>query len=776
MPFLSRTVNRPPVSSAAALAAVDISNYNSHVTCVVVDLNTLYEYNKTSTATADNSRVIQPTTGVGRWIRIASEILGAGQSEFVWKGKVTVATTANITLSGEQTIDGILTSESRVLVKEQTDATENGIYLSDAGAWARSEDGTTGSSLVNSTVPVVEGTTFEGIVFKNTNTSITLGVTLITYVIFETETLAAVLAVGNSTGANDIVVDNGQSVQTNTTAADTFELKAFDVDGAAYTTFATLTANNTPTMDLETSVTRGGNTILDDTSTISALTTVGTIDTGVWEGTDVGVTFGGTGISSVPANGALIIGNGTGYASATLTATADQTTITNGAGTVTVGTVQDIGTTSTPTFNLATLNNSPSVASDATRKDYVDGLFQGFSWKDNVQVATTGDITLSGEQTIDGVLTSTSRVLVRAQSDATENGMYLSAAGAWARTADANTGAEIVNSTVPVIEGSTFDNKTFKNTNDAITIGVTSITYTLLAATQDHNALSGLQGGTTNEFFHATSAEITVLQNTSGTNTGDQNLSQVLADGNTTGSTDIVISDTQAIQTATTAADTFELKAFDVDGATYTTFITFTANNTPTCDLSTAVTVGGSPIVVDSDIGVTVQAFDAGLTDIAGLGTTDSNFIVGNGANWVAETGNTARTSLGLGTGDSPTFTDVTTTAALTSGTTITGGTQALDDTGTPYSALDVSGTTTLLVDTTGGVITINDLSGGVLGQIVFIVRIGAVTNVLTITNSSGANQQIRLQGAGDYGPLGKSGGIGIVFDGTDWVSFGKDI
>jgi hypothetical protein len=47
-------------------------------------------------------------------------------------------------------------------------------------------------------------------------------------------------------------------------------------------------------------------------------------------------------------------------------------------------------------------------------------------------------------------------------------------------------------------------------------------------------------------------------------------------------------------------------------------------------------------------IGTDVQAYDAGLLDIAGLAVTDSNIIVGNGTNWVAESGATARTSLGL--------------------------------------------------------------------------------------------------------------------------------
>lgn len=59
------------------------------------------------------------------------------------------------------------------------------------------------------------------------------------------------------------------------------------------------------------------------------------------------------------------------------------------------------------------------------------------------------------------------------------------------------------------------------------------------------------------------------------------------------------------------------------------------------------------------EIGTDVQAYDAQLTDIAGLTPTDSNFIVGDGTNFVLESGNTARTSLGLGTSDSPTFTNI---------------------------------------------------------------------------------------------------------------------
>jgi len=58
-------------------------------------------------------------------------------------------------------------------------------------------------------------------------------------------------------------------------------------------------------------------------------------------------------------------------------------------------------------------------------------------------------------------------------------------------------------------------------------------------------------------------------------------------------------------------------------------------------------------------IGTNVQAYDAELTEIAALADTDGNFMVGNGSAWIVESTTTARTSLGVGTGDSPQFTAV---------------------------------------------------------------------------------------------------------------------
>ena len=83
----------------------------------------------------------------------------------------------------------------------------------------------------------------------------------------------------------------------------------------------------------------------------------------------------------------------------------------------------------------------------------------------------------------------------------------------------------------------------------------------------------------------------------------------------------------------------------------------------------------------NADIGSTIQAYDAGLSDIAGLAVTDGNIIVGDGANWVAESGSTARSSLGLAIG-----TDVQAySSRLTSWSTLLGNIAFGDTQAIPY-------------------------------------------------------------------------------------------
>ncbi len=129
---------------------------------------------------------------------------------------------------------------------------------------------------------------------------------------------------------------------------------------------------------------------------------------------------------------------------------------------------------------------TPSAASDAVNKAYADGLINGLKWKASVVVATTVAGTLATSfaagQTVDGVtLTTGMRILIKNQVTGSQNGIYtVNASGAPTRTVDADVGTELVAATVPVERGTANADKIFVCTNDAITIGVTSIVFTAL--------------------------------------------------------------------------------------------------------------------------------------------------------------------------------------------------------------------------------------------------------------------------------------------------------
>ncbi len=81
-------------------------------------------------------------------------------SSAAYKAMCYVATTAPVTLSGEQTIDGVVTDESRVLVKDQADSAQNGIYVTSTGDWSRAPDFSRNSQFAEGTrVWVTDGTT-----------------------------------------------------------------------------------------------------------------------------------------------------------------------------------------------------------------------------------------------------------------------------------------------------------------------------------------------------------------------------------------------------------------------------------------------------------------------------------------------------------------------------------------------------------------------------------------------------------------------------------------
>jgi hypothetical protein len=110
-------------------------------------------------------------------------LLGA-RTTFGMKKPVAAATTANITLSGEQTIDGVAcTAGDRVLVKDQSTTANNGVYIVDTGEWARAVDfdGTT-DWCQGTLVVAAAGTINAGKIFRVTSADPTdVGASAITF-------------------------------------------------------------------------------------------------------------------------------------------------------------------------------------------------------------------------------------------------------------------------------------------------------------------------------------------------------------------------------------------------------------------------------------------------------------------------------------------------------------------------------------------------------------------------------------------------------------------
>lgn len=186
-----------------------------------------------------------------------------------------------------------------------------------------------------------------------------------------------------------------------------------------------------------------------------------------------GVSFDGT------ANINII--NGTGFVkSAGTTLSYDNTSY------VPIG-----GTTMT---GFLTLSADPTSALHAATKSYVDNLITGITWKQEVRVATTVNITLSGTQTIDGIaVIALDRVLVKSQTTQSDNGIYVVSAGAWSRSLDADTPTEIATATVFIRLGTINRDTqwTCTNSTDPV-IGTDAITFGQIAGAGTYTSSSGV--------------------------------------------------------------------------------------------------------------------------------------------------------------------------------------------------------------------------------------------------------------------------------------------
>ena len=243
---------------------------------------------------------------------------------------------------------------------------------------------------------------------------------------------------------------------------------------------------------------------------------------------------------------------------------------------------------------------TPTATADAATKGYVDSVSQGLDVKDSVKVATTANITLSGTQTIDGVAVSADeRVLVKDQSTASQNGLYLCKASTWTRTDDLAAGANAAGMFTFVEQGTVNADNGFSCTSNSgsAVVGTNNLTFAQFSGAGSVTAGDGLD------------------------KTGNTMSVDLKANGG------LVIESTEV--------------AVDLAASSITGTLAVGDGGTGATSASAARTALGLAI------GTNIQAFDQQLSDIAGLTPTDSNFIVGDGSNFVLESGATARASLG---------------------------------------------------------------------------------------------------------------------------------
>lgn len=119
---------------------------------------------------------------------------------------------------------------------------------------------------------------------------------------------------------------------------------------------------------------------------------------------------------------------------------------------------------------------APSAASDAARLQDI----QNIPWKESCKAASTANVDEStgGELTIDDIsLSSGDRCLLKNQTDDTENGIYVVSAGAWSRSADNDSTAEMQGAVVNINEGTLNADTRWAQTEDDVTVGSDTVTW-----------------------------------------------------------------------------------------------------------------------------------------------------------------------------------------------------------------------------------------------------------------------------------------------------------
>lgn len=159
----------------------------------------------------------------------------------------------------------------------------------------------------------------------------------------------------------------------------------------------------------------------------------------------------------------------------------------------------------------------PEADTDAVNKGYVDAVAQGLDVKLSVRAATVEPISLTGEQNIDGIdVISGDRILVKNQSQAKYNGIYVADSNGWSRASDANSSKKVTSGMFTFVEeGIQNMNIGFVlATSSTITLGTTALNFAQFSKANDIIAGDGLvKTGLTLDIGTASSSRIVINSN-----------------------------------------------------------------------------------------------------------------------------------------------------------------------------------------------------------------------------------------------------------------------
>jgi hypothetical protein len=158
------------------------------------------------------------------------------------------------------------------------------------------------------------------------------------------------------------------------------------------------------------------------------------------------------------------------------------------------GSVPAAGTFTNIATTTGTITTAASAPTDIVNKQYVDYFAAGLSWKAPALTATSGNITLSGLQTVNGVtLVAGDTVLVKDQTNTAQNGIYVASAGAWTYSVGGDTWSEYVGAIIFIVDGSLEGTAWYCTAQPGGTLGVTAMLWSNFSVASSYTAGTGLQ-------------------------------------------------------------------------------------------------------------------------------------------------------------------------------------------------------------------------------------------------------------------------------------------